>query len=207
MTLPDQIWQFDLRKGSSFNPRDGACLLDAVSWLVYGTLGDHPACVCPVLAAFGRGVNDAMSNAGRQRLKNFILRLVDTVDPASEQARVEYLLWQAIHVFAPLTLNATGFLSEANQLRSGLQVAGAKAWVTAWASARAETTERAAEWVAETVGIAAWAAARAAQSTRSNVEDAMITSLDGVLKIGRQAKKMSPTQIEQANRLFAEAQS
>ena len=38
----NNIWQFELRKGNSNNPKDGACLLDAVSWFEYGTLGDHP---------------------------------------------------------------------------------------------------------------------------------------------------------------------
>jgi hypothetical protein len=107
-----------LRRGHGIHPRDGACLLDAVSYLEYGTLGDHPECVCPVIAAFGRGINDAMSDEGRQRLRVFIPRLVGTVDPDSEQARAEYLAWQAIRVFAPLALEAAGFKEQATALRN-----------------------------------------------------------------------------------------
>ena len=100
----NDIWRFDLRKGNSTDPRDGACLMDAVSWLEYGTLGDHPPCVCPIIAAFARGVNDAMNDEERQSLKVYMPRLVGTVDPDSEQARAEYLAWQAIRVFAPSRL-------------------------------------------------------------------------------------------------------
>ena len=54
------IWKFDLKRGNGHDPRDGACLLDAVSWFQYGTLGDDPPCVCPVIATFARGVNDVL---------------------------------------------------------------------------------------------------------------------------------------------------
>ena len=111
------IWKFVLRRGASRDPRQGACLLDAVSWLEYGTLGDHPPCVCPVIAAFGRGINDAMSDAGRQRLRAFIPRLVGTVDPSAEKKRGEFLAWQAINVFAPLALEAAGLHERAATLR------------------------------------------------------------------------------------------
>ena len=162
------IWQFDLRRGNSRNPRDGACLLDAVSWFEYGTLGDHPACVCPVIAAFARGINDAMSEVGRQRLKIYIPRLVGTVDPTSEQARAEYLAWQAIRVFAPLALDAAGLKREANKLRhsqgslnEAAEAAGAAK--AAWAAEAAAWAAEAAAWAAKAAAkAAAWAAAEAA---------------------------------------------
>lgn len=112
-----KIWQFDLRRGNSDNPRNGACLLDAVSWFEYGRLGDHPDCVCPVIAAFARPVNDALPDDSRHRLKVFLGRLAGTVDPGAEQERAEYLAWQAIRVFAPLALDAAGFSLYAARLR------------------------------------------------------------------------------------------
>jgi hypothetical protein len=118
MTDISQIWQFDLRQGNSPSPRQGACLLDAVSWFEYGELGDHPACVCPVIAAFGRIVNDALDDTDRQRLKPFIPRLVGTVDPEAELARAEYLAWQSIRVFLPFVMEIVGVPSEAERLRT-----------------------------------------------------------------------------------------
>jgi tetratricopeptide (TPR) repeat protein len=101
-----EIWQFDLTRGNSDDPRNGACLLDAVSWFQYGKLGDHPACVCPVLAAYGRKLNDILPHNRRQELKPFIIRLIDTVDPTSAVPRATYLALAAIRAFAPSALDA-----------------------------------------------------------------------------------------------------
>jgi hypothetical protein len=231
----NEIWKFELRKGNSKNPREGACLLDAVSWLEYGTLGDHPACVCPVIAAFGRGINDAMSDEGRQRLKLFIPRLVGTVDPEHERERAEYLAWQAIRVFAPLALDAVGQHKHATVLRNftgslaeAAWAAGAAAEAAAWAAwaaagaaeaARAATAEAAARatagaaaeaaWAAAAAAWAAWAAAgaagAAAEAAWAAAEDAMISALEGVLAIGRQAEPVEPARFDAAVRLFEEA--
>lgn len=225
MTDITEIWKFPLRRGNSSHPRYGACFMDAVSYLEYGTLGDHPECVCPVIAAFGRVINDAMSEEGRQRLRVFIPRLVGTVDPESERARSEYLAWQAIRVFAPLALETAGFRKQATALRNfegSLQDAAAVAdaakvdaralgvasGVAAWAEAAART---AATWdfggytascaAANTVAIAANTAAA------NSIEDAIIVALDGVLAIGRQAEPMDMQQAWLAVRNFELASS
>jgi hypothetical protein len=223
----NEIWKFELRKGNSKNPREGACLLDAVSWLEYGTLGDHPACVCPVFAAFGRRINDVMSDAGRQRLKLFIPRLVGTVDPEHERERAEYLAWQAIRVFAPLALDAVGQHKHATVLRNftgslAEAAAAARAARAAAAAARAAAPEAAARaaatraaagaaraaavWAAEEAAEEAAEAARAAaRAAAAEAEDAMIAALEGVLAIGRQAKPVEPARFDAAVRLFEEA--
>jgi hypothetical protein len=155
------IWQFDLRRGNSNDPRNGACFMDAVSWFEYGVLGDHPPCVCPVIAAFARRVNDAMSDVGRQRLKAFILRCPGTVDPASEPARAKYLAWQAIRVFAPLALDVSGLPAEANKLRTFTGTLSEAAAAAAAAEETARVTAEAAwaAWAAVAASVdAAWAA-------------------------------------------------
>jgi hypothetical protein len=40
-----ELWQFDLTVGHSNDPSEGACALDACSWLEYGQLGGHLDCV------------------------------------------------------------------------------------------------------------------------------------------------------------------
>lgn len=183
----DHIWQFNIRRGHSDDPRNGACLLDAVSWLEYGTLGDHPECVCPVLAAFGRGINDAMSDEGRQQLKKYIPLLVGTVDKESEQARAEYLAWQAVRVFAPLALRKVGLYKEAERLEGCKTLrADAKA---AWAA------EAAARAAAEA---AAWAA-------RAAAEPLMIQAFEGALAIGKQSPYIDELRLVAANHTFLEA--
>jgi hypothetical protein len=188
------IWQFNLRKGNSPDPTQGACLLDAVSWFEYGTIGDRPPCVCPVIAAFARGINDVMSDGERQRLKAFLPRLPGTVDPDREQARAEYLAWQAIRVFVPLALDAAGLHQHGQTLREfsgALEQAAAAAAAAACYAADGDA-----------------AAARYAASAASAVGGcAMIEALDGVLAIGRQAEPVTPGRWEEAQRTFALARA
>jgi hypothetical protein len=220
MTNINEIWKFNLRQGNSNDPRNGACLLDAVSWFEYGRLGDSPACVCPVIRAFARGINDAMNDADRQRLKVFIPRLVGTVDPEAEQTRAEYLAWQAIRVFAPLALDAAGLRDEAERMRTfsgSLRDAGAAAdaGTTAVCDAVAARTTRAVRAARAAYAYAAYAAeasaatrtadaaAYAAQAAAAQTTDVMIAALDGVLKIGRQAELIEPARFAEANERFA----
>lgn len=102
----NDIWQFELRRGNSDDPRNGACLLDAVSWFEYGTLGDHPACVCPAIASYARQLNDVLPDDRRQELKRFLPRLVGTVDPIAVHARVTYQKRRTIREIMPIYLRA-----------------------------------------------------------------------------------------------------
>ena len=43
-----------LKAGQHSTFDDGACLLEAVSYIAGEPFSDHPKCVCPVLATFGR---------------------------------------------------------------------------------------------------------------------------------------------------------
>jgi hypothetical protein len=89
-------------KHSSF--AEGACLLELVAYVADEPFSDHPACVSPVLAAFGRRLNDNMRDDERQILRPYIAKLVRTVDPAQEQVRYRILCWAAVTEFAPAAL-------------------------------------------------------------------------------------------------------
>ena len=71
----DDLWPYELRRGNSLSPSDGACTMDAVSWFAAGRLGDHPQCACPVLTAYVARGQDAMPHVTRQKLKPFIFAL------------------------------------------------------------------------------------------------------------------------------------
>ena len=92
----DRIWRFELVRGFSRNPTRGACLLTAVSWLVYGQRTDRPSCVCPILAGVGRHVNDILNKRDRQRLKSFIWRLAESRDASAVERRVCILVDQVM---------------------------------------------------------------------------------------------------------------
>jgi hypothetical protein len=61
-----------LARGKHRNPRKGACFMELASVLAGERWSDHPACTHPLLAAVARRVNDATSDAGRQRLAELI---------------------------------------------------------------------------------------------------------------------------------------
>src|SRR5262245_9606319 len=88
----DSIWPFALTVGASEQPKDGACLMSVVSWLVYGDLSDQPACVSEVVAEVARSVNDLLPDYRRQALKSRIPQLIDTNDGDSiERARFRFV--------------------------------------------------------------------------------------------------------------------
>ena len=87
----NEIWPFELTAGRSKSPRQGACLMDAISWFEYGMLGDYPECVSSVLVPLGQAVNDFSDDRRRQELKRFIPRLVGTADPVLDVLRADYI--------------------------------------------------------------------------------------------------------------------
>lgn len=65
------------------------CAMEMVAWLAGEPHSDEPSCSCPVLAAFVRACNDAMSDAQRNsHLRPLVGRLVNTrASAATERAR------------------------------------------------------------------------------------------------------------------------
>ena len=195
----NKLSQVKLTQGQHDDPRSGGCAMDMVSWLEYGKAGDHPECVCPVIAAFIRSVNDFLPDNERQRLVPYLLRFSGTVSKEHEQQRAEYLAWQSLTVFAPLALEVAGLKEEADKLKSLDQndleaAAWDAAWDAAWAAGAAA---RAAAWdAAWAAGAAAWAAeaaawaagaagaAGAAEAAENKLHDAVFQAIDGLLEIG-----------------------
>ena len=170
MTYPDTI---TLAKGAHKDRSDGLCLLEAVAWFAGEPHSDHPACVSPVLAAYGRSLNDALGDDSRRLLIPFISVLSRTAGDGLDEARGYLALDWIIRVYTPAWLDVAGLTREARALRdlrcisdmAAVQDARPvvlSAWDAAWAAARAAARDaaRAAAWAA--AGDAAWAAAWAA---------------------------------------------
>jgi hypothetical protein len=118
MSNVSDLWKFPLTRGNSTDPENGACVMDAVSWFEYGKLGDHPDCTCPVIAAYLRRFNDRLPDEQRQRLKEYIPRLIGTVDKDAAKARRDYLVWNVLKVIVPIMLESRGFIDDANAMRN-----------------------------------------------------------------------------------------
>ena len=109
MKSADSLWPFALTVGTSDHPKDGACLMSVVSWLVYGDLSDQPAYVSEVIGEVARHVNDLLPDYRRQALKAYIPRLIDTNDGESiERARLCFIHEYIIEELFPLGLEAAG---------------------------------------------------------------------------------------------------
>lgn len=142
------------------------CLMEATAYLAGEPWSDHPACVSPVLGAYGRGLNDAWDDVQRQQLVPFIPRLLGTADDGQDEARSYLALDWLLRTYTPAWLDLAGHMAEAAALREhrrivdmaavrsiepAAQAAQAAAWSAAWSSA--ESAARSA------AGSAAWRAA------------------------------------------------
>ena len=142
------------------DPDGPMCLLEAVAYVAGEPWSDHPVCVCPVLAAFGRNWNDGMrTNEERGSLLQYIPLLIGTRSTPAVELRRSYMAldwlvrrampaWlrlaeadldshaQALENLAvidsPTTANAAGPLITAARVASG-----AALWVGTGVAARA----------------------------------------------------------------------
>lgn len=208
MTDIANLWNFDLCRGSTDHPRNGACLYDAANWILYGTVGDDPPTACPVIRAYAFRLNDLLPDDQRQRLKLFILRVIDNRDPENEAARAAYLARRVAREIVPMALKSAkrkGRRDDDAATFAGI----ARAQAAAARAALAQAATGAAEWqdVAERAAHAVAAAARAAPTSRARhrVYAAAIDVLDGVLAIGEQADPFDEAALRDAIDMFDSA--
>ena len=186
-TLPDVLPLLGLDgitlKGGGHGDRQaGVCLLEAAAWVAGEPHSDHPVCVCPVMAAFGRSWNDALpDDETRTRLlKPVVSLLIGTKSTPAVALQRSYLAFDwlvrvhvptwmdltpslasysdALRALAPLTDQAS-VVAAAQPLAAARSAARSAAGAAAWAAAGAAA--RAAAWAAaeDADGDAAWAAA------------------------------------------------
>ena len=183
-----------LLSGAHESRDDGMCLLEAVACVAGEPHTDHPQCVCPVLAAFGRGWNDGLENDDEREkwLKPFLTRLVGTRGSAelSERRAWMALDW-LIRVHGPAWMDLTESLREhaailralppqtSNQDLQSSKAARAAARAAAWEAAWEAAGAAAGAAAGEAAGEAARAAAReAAQGALTPTKETLKASAD-----------------------------
>jgi len=198
-----------LKKGSHSSPSTGLCFAEAAAYFAGRPHTDHPPCVSPAIAAFGRSWNDSLNDTDRQMLKPYILRVLNTATtPADEERRAWLATDWLVREFTPTWLDLAGLTDHAAKLRAlpeltstdlanaALPVindarrasdaagdaAGAAARDAAWAAARAAARDAA--------GAAARAAARAAagaalQPTVAALQASALELLDKMIAVGK----------------------
>jgi len=174
-----------LASGSHESLDEGACLMEAVSYVAGEPWSDSPKCASPVISAFMRSWNDGLSDDKRQSLKAYIPRLIGTRDSqAVENQRALIAADWLIRVHTPAWLLLAGLPTQAAALVSLPEItsfaqvpsikgpleaardSAAAAWdaarAAAWAAARDAARDAARAAAGAAAGDAAWDAARAA---------------------------------------------
>lgn len=77
---PVDLGRIVLSKGANPTRTYRLCLQEAVAWFADEPHSDRPRCVSPVLSQVGRVLGDRLPDGKRQRLKDFVPALVNTVD-------------------------------------------------------------------------------------------------------------------------------
>jgi hypothetical protein len=183
MTQLLDLTALHLAYGSHRDRSNGLCLLEAVAWWAGEPHTDRPACVSPVLAGFGRDLNDVLPDDRRQELVRFVPLLPGTNRDGKDETRGYLALDWLIRVFTPAFLDLRPELADAaaelrslapivdlptartagpvvRSARQRASAAGAAAGDAAWDAAR--DAARAAAWATagDAAGDAAWDAAR-----------------------------------------------
>jgi len=174
-----------LAHGGHDTREDGTCLLEAVAWMAGEAHTDHPACVSPILAAYGRALNDLLPDEPRQRLLPYRRPMIGTRGDGLDEARGYLALDWLIRTYTPAWLDVAGLTAEAATLRGSRRIAdlaaaqavrpavinaqdkAAAAWDADWDAdwAAAWDAAGAAAWDA------AWDAARAAAGAAARAAD------------------------------------
>ncbi len=173
-------------KSGAHSPDGEFCVMEAVAFVAGEPWSDHPKCASQVIGAFMRYWNDALDGEGRQKLKPYIPRLVDSKGTRAVESKRAWLAtdW-LIHHQAPAWLDLAGLTEQAATLRALPPIltsvratkaqpiltaawnaagaaAGAAARDAAWAAAWVAAWDAAWAAVGAAAGAAAWAAAWAA---------------------------------------------
>ena len=111
----------ELAQGAHERTQSAMCAMEAVAYITGEPWSDHPQCVSPVIAAFLRAWNDALSEPPRTALIRPLLRGVigtRTTD-ADEETRAWLATDWLVRVHAPAFMDLTPSLaSHASALRS-----------------------------------------------------------------------------------------
>ncbi|NDD84081.1 hypothetical protein EBZ38_07380 [bacterium] len=151
-----------LKEGKHSGPTEGACVMEAISYIAGEPWSDHPECVSLVIGAFLRSWNDNLpTDADRDRLmKPLIPKIINTRSTLVVEKQRSYLaLDWLIRSFLPAWLRLAKLYDHADKVETLVPIvdmvtAKAAAPVT---SAAAEAAAWTAAWDAEME--AAWTAA------------------------------------------------
>jgi hypothetical protein len=205
--------ELTLETGAHDSFDEGVCAVELISWLADEPFSDHPECVSPVLGQFLRSWNDALDDAGRQKLKPFLPRAISTSKDGRDEERAWLCTDWLVRVCAPAWLELAGVKESPAALRALSPILSTEAAKIAQPSieearkrgAAARDAARAAARAAgaaarDAARAAAWAAAWAAEAAAGDAaRDAAWAAAWAAARAAAGAaasKKLEPTKIE-----------
>ena len=89
----DLMYRLPIARGAHYNPEEGMCAMELVSWLAGEKEFSHyPKCTCPVISEFVGLINDSMDQKNRDRLWAYLPEFVGTVSQEHESERIQFLI-------------------------------------------------------------------------------------------------------------------
>lgn len=137
-----------LQAGGHKGPKDGACIMELVSFVAGEPWSDSPACACPVISAFLRSWNDALPDGDRDALlRPLVPRLIGTRStPAMEQRRATMAADWLIRTHTPAWLRLAGLATQADALASLPEITDFLQCPSLMPALNAARTDAAATW-------------------------------------------------------------
>ena len=154
-----------LSAGGHEHVDEGACFMEAVSYVAGEPWSDKPACACPVLGAFLRTWNDDLSDTDRDRLlRPLVLRLAGSRSTPEVEARRHWLAMDwLVRTHAPTWLRLTpALVPHADALTDLPPIVDAQTAAATIVAARAAAVDAAWDAAVDAAVDAAWDAAGAA---------------------------------------------
>jgi len=179
----------------------GLCLMEAVAFIAGEPHSDQPKCADPVLATFGRSINDFMTDDERVHLVPFVAKLVGTVGDHNLSLRRAMLLCDGvIRQILPVAFEAIGFNDQAENLKKLGKIEDEQSATVAENAANA-----ARRMIGNTVGRAASAAWNAAGSAADSAGWIAVSATNVLWAASRSSSIESENVVQSATRSAASA--
>lgn len=107
-----------LDSGGHAGPKDGFCVMEAVSYVSGEEWSDSPKCACPFLTSLAISINDNGTDKRRQKLKKLIPHIVGTRDGRKESKRRKLVTLKILLNILPPILRKLGLRAEAKKILS-----------------------------------------------------------------------------------------
>ncbi len=110
--------KYELKTGAHKNLKEGACIMELVSYIANEPWSDRPKCACPILTEYAIRINDRFNDEHRQLLKPLIPLLLNTKEnDATQIARKRLMRWRNVTVTYPIILECYKLPEIATRLR------------------------------------------------------------------------------------------